>query len=325
MAEQTTPVPSSTTGVPSAADASPIIGTPSAIGAPSASGIALAVSAYAIWGLTPIYWKALSSIPAVEILVPRVFWTTCLLLLGAGLAGRQAETWTRDLRIWAWAFVAALLLALNWGVFIYAVQSQQILATSLGYYINPLVSILLGLLVLGERLNRIQAFAVLLAGVGVASMGIQAGSLPWVSLVLASSFALYGLIHKLSPQPPFAGLSREMLVLCPVALAGAVWLASSESSALFAAPASMQAFLSLAGIVTAAPLLLFHGATRRLPLIAVGMFQYIAPTLSLLLAVARYGETFSAAHALGFGCVWMGLVVFSADAIRRSRATARLV
>lgn len=286
------------------------------------AGILLAIGAYAIWGLTPVYWKGLASIPATEVLIPRVFWTTALLLIAAQLTGRQSETWTRDGKTWGWTLVAALLLALNWGVFIYAVQSEQILATSLGYYINPLMSILLGLIVLGERLRPVQAMAVGIAGIGVASMAWQAGTLPWISLVLAGSFAFYGLIHKLSPQPPFAGLAREMLVLCPFAAAGALWLAAKGSSALVDAPVSMQAYLALAGIVTASPLLLFHAATKRLPLIAVGMFQYIAPTLSLILAIVTYGEHFSRAHFVGFGCVWLGLVVFSVDAFLWSRPTA---
>ena len=288
----------------------------------SATGILLAVSAYAIWGLTPVYWKALSDIPAAEVLVPRVFWTAALLLVGSALLGRLHETWTRDLRVWGWTAVAASLLAVNWGIFIYAVQSGQVLATSLGYYINPLMSILLGLLLLGERLGRVQALAVLIAAAGVGSMALRAGSLPWISLVLAGSFALYGLIHKLSPQPPFAGLAREMLVLCPVAAAAAAWGVARGEAALLGATPSMHAFISLAGVVTASPLLLFHGATKRLPLIAVGMFQYIAPTLSLLLAVLLYDETFSSAHALGFGCVWAGLILFSLDALARARRSA---
>ena len=285
----------------------------------SGSGMALAGGAYAIWGLTPIYWKAIDGIPAVEVLIPRIVWTVALLLVVARLAGRHEETWSIGLRGWSSTLAAAVLLACNWGIFIFAVQSDQVLATSLGYYINPLVSILLGLVILGERLNPTQAAAVAIAGLGVATMTFQAGELPWISLALAGTFALYGLIHKLSPQPPIAGLTREMLVLTPLALVGLATVATTSNSALIEAPLGTQALLSLASVVTAAPLLLFHAATRRLPLIAVGMFQYIAPTLTLLLAVAVWDESFTSAHTMGFGCVWLGLAVFTFDSLRRAR------
>ena len=291
----------------------------------SRSGIGFAISSYALWGITPIYWKAVSEVPASEVLIPRVIWTTIFLLLLARLTGRHAETWNLDLRGWTWTLVSALLLAGNWCVFIYAVQSDQVIATSLGYYINPLVSILLGLVVVGERLSRTQAVAILIAGVGVATMIVRTESVPWISLVLAGSFALYGLIHKLSPQPAFAGLTREMLVLSPLALLGLGWLIANPGDApgLVDASPNLQATLALTSVVTAAPLLCFHAATRRLPLIAVGMFQYIAPTLTLVLAILAFGETFTTTHAIGFGCVWAGLAVFTFDSFRRTRSVAR--
>jgi chloramphenicol-sensitive protein RarD len=292
----------------------------------SSAGIGFALSSYTLWGLVPIYWKAVASIPAAEAVIARVVWTALFLVVLARLMGRQRETWQLDLRGWAWTLTSALLLSINWGVFIYAVQSDQVIATSLGYYINPLASILLGLVIMGERLNWIQAGAVAIAGVGVATMTLQAGTLPWISLVLAGSFSLYGLIHKLAPQPAIAGLTREMLVLSPLALLGLGWLFSTNDSdsALIDASLEMQGLLSLTSVVTAAPLLLFHAATRRLPLIAVGMFQYIAPTITLGLAVVAYGESFTLSHALGFGCVWLGLAAFTLDSFRRARAFERL-
>lgn len=288
----------------------------------SASGMGFAVGAYLIWGLTPIYWKTLISIPAAQVLIPRILWTAFFLWLLARLTGRQAEIWNLDLRGWARTLAAALLLAGNWGAFIYAVQSGQVLATSLGYYINPIVSILLGLVILGERLNRVRALAVAISGLGVATMTYQAGALPWISLSLAGSFALYGLIHKLAPQPAFAGLAREMLILSPLALLGLGIFVATSNSALLEAPLSMHAWLSLTSLITAAPLLLFHASTHRLPLIAVGMFQYIAPTITLVLAVSVYGEAFTVSHATGFGCVWFGLSIFTFDSIRHARRIA---
>jgi len=296
--------------------------SPSAPPGLSGPGMALAIGAYSIWGLTPVYWKTLASIPAAEILVPRVFWTLLLLLLATRIVGGRAEKGALVAPGWGSTVAAALLLATNWGLFIFAVQSDQVLATSLGYYINPLASVLLGVLVLRERLNAVQGAAVVLAGLGVLGMALRAGELPWISLALAGSFALYGLIHKLSPRPPLAGLTREMLVLTPLTLAGLVAWTATGDSALVRAPLRMQLLLALAGLVTAAPLLLFHAATRRLPLIVVGMFQYIAPTLTLLLAVVVYGEPFTRAHAAAFGCIWGALALFSFDSLRRARVVA---
>ena len=283
----------------------------------------LAVCCFLTWGLVPIYWKGIIEIPAIEALIPRILWTLALLWIAARITGRAAETWAEGGREWGWTTLAALLLAGNWGLFVYAVQTDQVIASSLGYYINPLVSILLGLVILGERLNRAQAFAVAVAGFGVATLTIQVGELPWISLVLAASFATYGLIHKLHPQPPLAGLTREMLVLSPLALLTLGMLFSRSSSPLVNASVSEHAYLSLSSVVTAIPLLLFHAATRRLPLVAVGMFQYIAPTITLIIATVMYREPFTSAHAMGFGFVWIGLGVFSFDSLRRTHSARR--
>ncbi|MFK7896367.1 MAG: EamA family transporter RarD [Myxococcota bacterium] len=289
-----------------------------------ARGIGLAVSAYLVWGLTPLYWKAIAEFPATEVLIPRILWSVVLLWVIAQATGRMSEIGADGGKAWLWTATAALLLAGNWGVFIYAIQIDQVIATSLGYYINPLMSILLGMLILGERLNPLQALAVAVAAVGVTTLTLMAGELPWISLVLALSFALYGLIHKLRPQPPLGGLLREMLVLSPIALLALAGFASgavSEApSTLTQASLGQHAVLSLTGLVTIVPLLLFHAATKQLPLVAVGMFQYIAPTITLGLATFVYGEPFTRSHAIGFGLVWMGLILFSYDSIRRSRA-----
>ena len=287
----------------------------------SPSGMGLATGCDLLWGLVPIYWKAITDIPAAEVLIPRILWTLVLLAVGAAVSGRLHETSGADWRTWSWNALAAFFLAANWGLFVWAVQTDQVIATSLGYYINPLMSILLGLLILGERLNRIQGGAVAIAALGVATLTIRAGELPWISLLLAISFALYGLIHKMRPQPPLAGLMREMMVLSPLCLLGLLWLARAASdSSLIDADVGMHAYLSLTSVVTAAPLLLFHAATKRLPLVAVGMFQYIAPTITLLLATLVWNESFTQAHATGFGLVWLGLVIFTADSVRRARA-----
>jgi len=284
----------------------------------SSSGMGFALACYLSWGLVPIYWKAIHGIPAEQVLIPRILWTLVLLWIASHLTGQMADTWAERGRAWGWNLAAAGLLAGNWGLFIYALQIDRVIATSLGYYINPLMSIVLGLVLLGERLNRIQAIAIGIAALGVASLTIREGEVPWISLVLATTFALYGLIHKIRPQPPLAGLTREMLVLSPIALIGIGVLFTRPNAAILDASLADHAFLSLTSIVTAGPLLLFHAATRRLPLVAVGMFQYIAPTITLILAVSVYGETFTPAHATGFGLVWAGLLLFTFDSFRRS-------
>jgi chloramphenicol-sensitive protein RarD len=284
-----------------------------------AGGVGLAVSCYLLWGLVPIYWKAIPGIPAVETLIPRILWTLALLCVASVLTGQMAKTWASKRREWGWTLLAALLLAANWCLFIWAVQTDQVIATSLGYYINPLLSIVLGLVILGERLSRMQALAVAIAAIGVATLTISAGEFPWVSLLLATSFALYGLLHKMRPQPALAGLTREMLILSPIMLMGLAYLSTLEHAALIEASFADHAYLSLTGAVTAGPLLLFHAATKRLPLVAVGMFQYIAPTMTLALATFVYHETFTRSHAIGFGFVWSGLSVFSIDSVRRTQ------
>jgi len=293
--------------------------SPSETNAPlSPSGMGLAIACYLLWGLVPIYWKAITDIPSDEALIPRILWTMLLLVIASAATGKNAETWAASPRDWAYSLLAGLLLAANWGLFIYAIQIDRVIATSLGYYINPLMSILFGLIVIGERLNRMQTLAVCIAALGVATLTVREGELPWISLALATSFALYGLIHKIRPAPPLGGLTREMVVLTPVTLIGIGYLFTKEHSPLLEASLADHAYLSLTSVVTAGPLLLFHAATRRLPLVAVGMFQYIAPTITLLLATLVYGEVFTVSHAIGFGFVWVGLIFFTIDSVRRA-------
>lgn len=285
-------------------------------------GIVFAVGCYVGWGLVPIYWKGILEIPAHEALIPRILWTLVVMWIAAIVSGRTSENWTRDKRDWGLTSVSAILIAVNWGIFVYAIQQDQTVATSLGYYITPLVSILLGLVVLGERLSRVHALATALAAVGVATMTLRAGELPWISLALAGTFSLYGLVQKLHPQPPLAGLTREMMVLTPFAILALGHLFTRDDSAFAQATPVQHAYLALSGVITAVPLLLFHAATRHLPLVAVGMFQYIGPTITLFIATTLFHEPFTSAHAMGFGLVWIGLGVFFVDSIRRLRAAS---
>jgi chloramphenicol-sensitive protein RarD len=288
----------------------------------STSGILLAVSCYVLWGIVPVYWKAIDSVSAHEMLIARILWTLVWMIAVLNLTGRRQEIAVRSAPNWVWTLGAASLLGLNWGVFIYAVQTDRVLATSLGYFINPLMSVLLGMLVLGERLSRIQALSVSVAATGVVAMTFQVGEVPWISLVLATSFALYGLSHKVRPQPPLGGLVREMLALSPAALAALAFLLVRDAAALADATPAAHLAVSLSGPITALPLLLFHASTRRLPLVVVGMFQYIAPTLTFLLATVHYDEPFTRDAAIGFALVWVGLGLFLFDATLRLRGIA---
>ncbi len=285
----------------------------------SAAGILYALGAYGIWGVTPVYWKAIQTIPADEALGQRALWSfaTALLLLAVARRFPEALHALRSFRQAAPIAVSALLIAANWLTFIHAVQTDRVLATSLGYYINPLVNVLFGLLFLRERLSGAQSLAVAIAGAGVAYLALDLGELPWISIVLAGSFGLYGLVRKTAPTEPLAGFSLEMLFLSPLALGYLLHLGGDQ--ALPGAPPSHKLLMAVSGAVTAAPLLLFTSAARRLPLSTLGMFQYIAPSVALGLAVGLYGEPFTPAHFVGFGCVWLALALFSGDSFYRAR------
>jgi chloramphenicol-sensitive protein RarD len=289
--------------------------------ASSSAGVLLALGAFGLWGLTPIYWKTVRFLPPDALLAYRVLWALAvgvLLLVLTGSLGRWRDALSRPRTVAAMGLAAALL-AVNWLIFIWAVNNDRVLATALGYYINPLVSVALGALVLGERLRRGQTIAVAIAAIGVACMTIASGELPWIAVVLASSFGLYGLVRKLTPAEPVVGFAVEMTLIAPFAVLYITTIAPDGGSApIFESP-GVAALVSLAGVVTAAPLLLFNGAAKRLRLATLGFFQYLAPSLTFLLAVLVYGEPFTAPHAITFACVWSALAIYSVDSIRAMR------
>jgi chloramphenicol-sensitive protein RarD len=286
------------------------------------AGALYAALAYGTWGLLPVYWKALTGVPLVEVLAHRVFGTvvfSVLLLaalrrtpeLGAALRSRSER------RV---LLASGALVAANWGVFIWAVGASRILETSLGYYLNPLVNVLLGTVFLRERLRRAQAIAVALAATGVGAMLVSHGELPWIALALAVSFGLYGLLHKLTQVRPVPALAVETGALAPVALAWLCFATEPAGGSLVTGTPPERALLLLAGPVTALPLLWFASAARRLRLSTLGLFQYLAPTLALLVAVFLYGESFTRAHAVAFPLIWSALALYTADALQASRA-----
>jgi chloramphenicol-sensitive protein RarD len=284
-------------------------------------GVLAAGSAYLIWGLFPLYFHALQGVPAGEVLAHRVAWSA-LFMAALVTALRRWPGVLEQLRrpgMLRGLVASALLISLNWLVYIWAVQSGRVLEASLGYFITPLVSVLLGVLFLREPLSRRQVVAVGLAAAGVLWLVAWVGKVPWVSLTLAGSFGLYGLFRKQLAVDAVAGLLAEVLVLAPLALGWLGWLAWRGAGHFTAAP-HVTALLVLTGVVTAVPLMLFAVGVRRLTLATVGLLAYLNPTTQFSLAVWRFGETFTVAHAVAFGCIWASLALYSSEALFRRPA-----
>jgi chloramphenicol-sensitive protein RarD len=291
--------------------------------APSRSrGLVAALAAYLSWGAFPLYFKALAAVPPVQILAHRVLWSAVFLCGLVTLRRRWGEALEvlRGGRLPIYV-VTTLLISGNWLLFIWAVNTGRILEASLGYFVNPLVNVLLGALFLRERLSRRQALAIALAGAGVLALVVRLGAFPWVSLALALTFALYALLRKKAHIDAVVGLLVETLLLAPVALLYLAALARAGQGAFGAAPAT-TALLALAGVVTAVPLIWFAVGVRALRLSTMGLVQYVTPTCQFLLAVALYRERFTAAHAVAFGCIWASLALYTFDALRGRRPPA---
>jgi chloramphenicol-sensitive protein RarD len=294
------------------AGASPASGT-------TVVGLGFAVGSFLIWALFPIYFKQLETVPAVEVLAHRVVWSaffTAGLLTFLG-RWRAVAVGFANPRLIAMLALSALTISLNWGVFIWAVSNSRVLDSSLGYYINPLVSVLLGVVVLQERLDVGQWAAVALAGIGVGSEVLGRGEVPWIALTLACSFATYGLIRKMANVDPLTGLFIEILIALPVALGYLLVVPEGGSTGLFAtADAHITILLVTAGAITTLPLLLFVGAARRIRLSTLGLLQYIVPTGHFLIAVYVYDEPLPHARVATFVCIWIALLIYSLQSLR---------
>lgn len=298
------------------------------------SGLAFAAGAYTLWGLSVLYFKALGHVPALEVLAYRTVWSLPLVLAVIVLMGKTGDLWVslRRPRTLALLFASTLLLTANWGLFIWAIQAERVLEVSLGYYINPLVNVAFGVALLGERLSRAKAAAIALAAAGVAAQAASLGALPLVSVFLALSFSLYGLIRKTVQADAITGLGVEMALIFPFGVLGlwalTVWSAPLSGAAAaepWLDPAMTGPLLGLAGVMTVAPLALFALGARRLHYTTVGLIQYIAPSLQLLIGVS-FGEEFTRAHALSFGLIWGALALYAADSLltqRRMRLAQR--
>lgn len=286
-------------------------------------GVSSAAIAYVIWGLFPLYWHALAHVPPLEVLMHRIVWS-CVLLGGVLVVTRQGTSLlaaARNPRVLGIYTVAAVLVSINWFVYVWAVGQGFVVETSLGYFINPLISVLLGVVLLRERLRRAQWVAVGLAALGVAYLTVSYGQLPWIALSLAVSFALYGLVKKLSPLGSVQGLALETGLLALPAFAFLVFGPASPGGAFVEAQPVTMALLVGAGVATTVPLLLFGSAARKIPLVWIGLLQYIAPTIQFALGILVFHETMTADRLIGFSAVWVALAVFAVEGALAHRAT----
>ena len=284
-----------------------------------AQGYAYAVAAFLLWGLVPIYFKAVGSVSPLEVLAQRVVWSVplCALFLFWQKGWPALKEAVAKPRVLVTLGVTSALIAANWLVFIHAVTSGQVLAASLGYFISPLMNLLMGMIFLGERPNRAQLAAMSLAALGTLNMVLFLGHLPWISLFLATSFSTYGLLRKTVAVEAVGGLLVETVLLSPLALAWLGWLVYSGNMAFVSQGPQITLLLMAAGLITSLPLILFTAGARRIPFYAVGLCQYIAPSLQFLLAVALYHETFTATHMVTFSLVWAGLALYLFAGYRR--------
>ncbi len=276
------------------------------------TGPLYAILGYGAWGLFPLYWKQFDGIASLEIISHRMAWSLLFLLGLLALRGRwtdflEALTHRRSLLL---LLLSASLLAVNWGLYIYGVNSDRVVETSLGYFINPLVTVLLGVIFYGERFNRAQTLAIALATTGVGFFILQFGQVPWIALGVAFSFAFYGLLRKKIAIAPLIGLAVETLLLTPLGLVYLTQLQVNGDGNFLATPWLTLLFIA-SGAVTALPLLWFNNAAKRLRLSTLGLFQYMAPSIQLLLGIFVYGEAFTQAHGITFGLIWLGLLIYA--------------
>jgi chloramphenicol-sensitive protein RarD len=292
-------------------------------------GVVLALTAYLLWGAFPLYFKAVQSIPPADMLAHRVLWSALFVwvLLAAQRRWQWVERVFAEPRVLATFTLSAVMVSLNWGVYIYAVSSGHIVDASLGYFINPLMSVMLGALVLRERMRALQWFAIACAAIGVAWLTWTAGRPPWIGLVIAVSFTVYGLLRKTAPLGSMEGLMLETVLIAPVAIGYLAWFTDYAAADTPHAPLTMLLLIAASGPVTAMPLLLFGAAARKIPLSVLGVIQYVAPSLQFVLALFYFREPFDPHKALGYVAIWTGLAVFTAEALwlasrRRNEVTA---
>ncbi|RUO37003.1 EamA family transporter RarD [Aliidiomarina shirensis] len=288
-------------------------------------GVIFALCAYSIWGFAPIYFKTLAHVPAFEVLAHRIIWAFLFMLVLIVSTGRMQQVIRAfdSPKLLLQLGLAACLIGFNWFLFIWAVANDHILDASLGYYINPLLNVAIGMLFFSERLRRLQVLAVSLAIVGVAIQIITFGSVPWVALALATSFATYGAIRKKLPFDSLTGLWLEVILLLPMMLIYFFFFANSSASNMLENTWQLNILLVLAGVITTVPLLFFTGAAKRIRYSTLGLFQYIAPSLMFLLAVMLYNEPLAVDKLITFVIIWLALAIYTYDAVRTHQQVRR--
>lgn len=285
-------------------------------------GMWVAVGAYVLWGVMPLYWHLLKAVPSLQIVLHRIAWSA--LFVGAYLLWRDGRGWLRRTlagpRLGWMLALSGVLIAFSWGLYIWAVNAGHVVETALGYFINPLLNVLIGVLFLRERLRPLQWLSVAVAATGVLWLAVRYGQVPWIALALAASFGLYGVVRKLAHVDAVAGLGVESAYLFLPAIALLAWTEAHGGGGFGAGyGAAASALLVLGGIVTALPLVGFAYAVRRIPLATVGLLQYIAPTLQFLIGVLVFREPFDRERLVGFACIWLALAIFAADGLLRAR------
>jgi chloramphenicol-sensitive protein RarD len=291
----------------------------------SPRGLAAGIAAFTIWGLFPLYLHLLSDVSPLEIVAHRILWS-CLFLIGVLLVRAELGCLTTTLgkpRLLAGLAASACLITCNWLVYVWSVTHHHIVESSLGYYINPLVNVLLGVLVLRERPNAVQWSAIALAALAVIYLAVEAGRPPWIAFALALTFSLYGFVRKVISVDALPGLATETLLLLPFALGLLAWREATHVAAFSHDGPGIAALLIGSGICTAVPLFLFAYGARRLPYSTVGVLQYIGPSLQLVCGVLFLDESFGRSRALGFALLWTALVLYAADGLWRARGLAR--
>ncbi len=287
----------------------------------SRKGLLLGISAYALWGAFPLYWPLLEPAGAIEILAHRILWsllTMGLVVLVMRRAGK-VRALARDRRVLLLLMLSALTITVNWATYIWGVNNGRVVETSLGYFINPLVTVLMGVLVLGERLRRAQWVAMGVGLLAVVVLTWDYGRPPWVALVLAFSFGTYGLAKKTADVPAIEGLTFETMLIAPLAVGYLGWLSTTGDAEFGAHGVGHALLLTTTGVITAVPLLCFGAAAIRVPLVTLGLLQYLAPILQFALGVFWLGEDMPAGRWVGFALVWVALLVFTTDAMRHRR------
>ncbi|MCU6793159.1 EamA family transporter RarD [Paenibacillus sp. WQ 127069] len=286
-------------------------------------GVIYSVLAYLSWGFLPLYWRLFQSMPAWEILAHRIVWSLVFvaILVSAAKRWKQLKSAVPNLKSKVAVLLCSIFISCNWFLFIWAVNNGHVIETSLGYYMNPLISVVFAVIFLKERLSVGQWVAILLAGFGVLIMAIQYGTIPWVAISLAVSFALYGLAKKIAGLDVLLGLTWETIVVFPIAFIYLLYIQSAGSATVSSLPSYSIVLLLLSGAATALPLFWFAQAAKLLPLSMVGFIQYIAPTTSLLLAIFVFHEPFTEPQLIAFSFIWLALLIYSFVTFKKSRAT----